>query len=302
MGGCPLGGHGWGASDDAELIAAVVEAYDRGVRCFDTADVYGLGHSERLLSRALGRRVSDVLLATKFGVRWNADGKITKDTSPTYLRAALEASLTRLQVETIDLYYVHWPDGTTPIEEVMGELHRCREEGKIRWIGLSNHDGAEVRRAVAAGPVHALQVQYSLTDRAPAEALAPVALELGIPMVTWGSLGQGLLTGKFDSNTRFADDDRRSRYEGFQGDRFLANLAIADRVRSVAARHGMTMAEVSLRWVLQRPGVQTVLFGAKRPSQVTDNVRAAEDTPLPEADMAFLSSPPPAADPAAPPA
>lgn len=288
MGGCPLGGHGWGRVDDDESIAAVRRALDRGVTFFDTADVYGLGHSEEILAEALGPRHRDVVVATKFGVFKDAQGRTVKDTSPAHLRRALEASLRRLKLDRIPLYYVHWPDGVTPIEETMIELLRQRNAGKIGGIGLSNFPAELVERALAVGPVQVVQVQLSLLDRTPIAELLQIVEQTGIALVTWGSLAQGLLTGKYDIDAQFKLDDRRRRYENFLGEKFRRNLAVVDCLKLVANRLGRTPAQVALRWVLDYPGIAVALFGAKRPAQIDDNVGAL-DWRLPLADFKELA-------------
>jgi len=289
FGGCPIGGHGWGRVDDRESLDAIGRALDRGVNFFDTADVYGLGHSEEVLSRGLGSQRSEVVVATKFGVAKNDCGETIKDTSPRHLRRALEGSLKRLRLDCLPLYYVHWPDGVTPIEETMVELLRCRDEGKIRWIGLSNMGAEFVERALTVGPVHALQVQFSLVDREAIAELLPLAERCGVTLVTWGSLAQGLLTGKYDFHSRFEPSDRRSRYENFIGPKFERNLQVVDRLVGIAQHLKRTPAQVALRWVLDYPGVGVALFGAKRPEQVDDNL-GATGWRLSAADFASLAS------------
>lgn len=271
MGGCPLGGHGWGNVDDAESVAAVRRALDLGVNFFDTADVYGFGHSEQILARALGKDRHDVVIATKFGVRWGNGAQTWKDVSPNYARLALEASLARLQIDCIPLYYVHWPDGKTPIADTLAELARCRQQGKIRWIGLSNFSAEQVREAMSVTSVEALQVQFSLVDRLPALELLPLAQERNRTLVTWGSLAQGLLSGKYDARSTFTSKDRRHRYDNFLGEKFATNLVAVEALRRVAIALGKTPAQVALRWLLDTPGVGVALFGAKRVAQVEEN-------------------------------
>jgi myo-inositol catabolism protein IolS len=276
MGGSPISGHGWGKVDEAESIAAINRAVDLGVNCFDTADVYGLGYSERLLAAALGRKRHGVVIATKFGVRWGDNRKPWRDISPAYLRKALDDSLDRLQLDCIPLYYVHWPDGKTRIADTMAELVRCREEGKIRWIGLSNFTPQEVFEAASVTPLQSLQVQFSLLDRFKGAELVPVARQLKATLVTWGSLAEGLLTGKYDAHSTFDSEDRRSRYVNFQGEVFAKNLRCVENVRCMAKTLGKTPAQLALRWLLDTPGVGCALFGAKRPSQIEENVLASD--------------------------
>ena len=289
LGGCPLGGHGWGQVDDAESHHAVERAYDLGVNFFDTADVYGLGHSEELLRKALGRRRRDVVIASKFGVRWDSAGKTWKDASPAYLRTALEASLRRLGLECIPLYYVHWPDAKTPIEDTMAELERCRRAGKIHAIGVSNFSAAQLQKACQVVPIAALQLQYSLVDRESATEVLNVASQHDVPFVTWGSLAQGLLTGKYDETASFDTNDRRHRYENFCGDKFHRNLKTVALLKQSSLRINRSPAQIAIRWVLDSTNVGTVLFGAKRASQVEENL-AALDWRLPENEYRLLEA------------
>ncbi len=275
LGGCPLGGHGWGETDDNNSIQAVRAALDSGINFFDTADVYGLGHSEELLSRALGNERHEAVIATKFGVRRNEQNHFVNDISVQYLREALEASLRRLRLDCLPLYYIHWPDGKTPIEDAIEELERCRQEGKIQAIGVSNFSSVQIRSARNIAEIACVQVQLSLVDNE-ALTLEPVLRETKAALVTWGSLAQGLLTGKYDANSRFGWDDRRSRYDNFQGEKFSRNLRTVAIIKKIAQKLNKTPAQVAIRWLLDTPIVSSVLFGAKTPSQVHDNVGASD--------------------------
>ncbi|MEO1496800.1 MAG: aldo/keto reductase [Planctomycetota bacterium] len=280
LGGCPLGGHGWGPVEHDRLVAAVHAALDSGVNHFDTADIYGLGASEQLLAEALGRHRHETVIASKFGVRRSDDGTFY-DARPEWLGEALDATLRRLRIETLPLYYLHWPDGQTPIAETLGALQRLKDAGKIRAIGVSNLSPDQLDEACGAAEVSLVQLQYSLLDREDAASAQPVAERHGVPLATWGSLAQGLLTGKFDASTRFAADDRRRRYPAFQGERFQRNLRFVALLRSEATALGTTPGRLAIRWLLDTPGVGAVLFGAKSPEQVEDNVAAQALGPLP---------------------
>lgn len=289
MGGCPLGGHGWGAADDQKSIDAVRFAVDHGVNFFDTADIYGLGHSESLLADALGERRKHVVIASKFGVRRTSSGKTVLDISPKYMREALEASLRRLKLECLPLYYIHWPDGKTPLYEILTELEKVRAEGKIRVIGLSNFSVDDVLEAQKIASIAAVQVQYSLVDRQIAESYTSLPAGVRVPLVTWGSLAQGLLTGKYGADARFGDDDRRGRYENFNGAKFQENLSVVARIGAIAENLGKSQAEVAIRWLLETEGVGAVLFGAKTTEQVRENIRSAGEWKLPIEDYVALS-------------
>lgn len=277
FGGCPLGGHGWGNDAyAAEGVSAVRKALELGINFFDTADVYGFGRSEELLAEALGDARKEVVIASKFGVRWDSSGNICKDISAGYARKAVESSLKRLQLECLPLYYIHWPDGVTPVEEIVGELDLLRCEGKIRAIGLSNFAASDILRAAQVAPIAALQIQYSLVDREHAEKLTESIQATGIPLVTWGSLAQGMLSGKYNAESRFENNDRRSRYENFQGEKLQSNLRVVEALKQVACPLGKSPSQVAMRWLLENDSVGSVLFGAKRASQVAENLGALD--------------------------
>jgi aryl-alcohol dehydrogenase-like predicted oxidoreductase len=274
FGCCPMGGHGWGEVDEGLVIAAVHRALDLGVQLFDTADVYGFGRSEELLSRALGARRHEVVIASKFGVRWSASGKISRDSSPAYLEEALHDSLRRLRVERIPLYQIHWPDPSTPLEATLAALERYRGQGKIGAIGLSNFGPAEVDAAARLCRVESLQTQYSLACRDVERWLEEKARTQDLAVLTWGSLAQGLFSGKYGAATRFPESDRRHRYDNFLGERFQRNLKVVESLRELARIYGRTPAQVALRWLLDAPGVSVALTGIKRPEQIEENAGA----------------------------
>jgi aryl-alcohol dehydrogenase-like predicted oxidoreductase len=277
--GCePLGGTDWGAYDPAQAEAAVCRALDLGVTVFDTADVYGLGLSEEVLSRALGPRRHDVVIVTKFGVAWEEGGRRARtwrDASPARVRAALLASLRRLRLDRIPLYLVHWPDPATPVEATMEALARCRDEGLVEAVGVSNFTPELVRRAHAVLPLAALELQYSLLDRGAEAGLLPLARELGVTVLAYGPLAQGLLTGKYGAGARFGANDRRHRLGHFRGRGLERALEVVGRVCAAAERLGRTPAQVALRWVLDHPAVSCAIAGAKSPAQVEANAGVA---------------------------
>ncbi|MEZ5942036.1 MAG: aldo/keto reductase [Planctomycetaceae bacterium] len=276
LGGCPLGGHGWGEVDDRNSVEAVRRAVDGGVNLFDTADIYGLGHSEQILSEALGYRRHDLVIASKFGVRRTSEGKTLFDNSPEWLDEALTGSLKRLRLDCIPLYYLHWPDGKTPIEAAVEAMDAQRRAGRIGAIALSNVTADELNLACGVARISAVQVQYSLVDRVAAEALAATARRHGVPLITWGSLAQGLLTGKYDEHSRFDASDRRSRYENFTGEKFQLNLRTVTKLKQIAPQYRRSPGQVAIRWLLDTPSVGAVLFGAKHPNQVEENLGATD--------------------------
>jgi aryl-alcohol dehydrogenase-like predicted oxidoreductase len=267
---------------------AIRAALDGGITLFDTADCYGRGASETLLGRCLPRDRDHLFVATKFGVRWDESGRTTRDTSPAHAKRAVEASLGRLASDVLDLVYVHWPDGRTPLEETVGALLGLKDEGKIRAIGLSNLDLRTVESALVLEATDAWQIPFSLLHLPPTEALER-ATELGIPVVAWGALAQGLLTGKYDGRCSFESDDRRRRYVDFIGDQLSRNLSVVDEVLAAARRAKRNASQVALRWTLDHPHVSHCLFGAKRPEQVDDN-RASSGWRLSTKDYASLQA------------
>lgn len=275
FGAWQLGGHGWGDCDQSETANAVRHALDSGINFFDTADVYGLGESERQLSRALGPHRKTAVIASKFGVRWNGSNETWKDISPCYMVEALEESLRRLRIERIPLYYIHWPDGQTPVEDAVEALARQRDAGKIAAIGISNFSADQIRAAAQVTEIAAVQMQFSLISRSEFNKSRQALQELNLPLVAWGALNKGLLTGKFTTESRFGENDTRHRDPDFQGERFLENLKAADCVTSVASRLGRLPAQVAIRWLMDTPGVSVVLAGAKSAAQVSQNCEAS---------------------------
>ena len=279
MGGCPMGGYGWGDVQNAELLDAIHQALDMGVNFFDTADTYGLGESERTLAKGLGNRRKDVIIATKFGVRVGG-GKTVYDNSPEYMEEALNASLQRLGTDYIDLYYIHYRDGVTPMEEVVGKLEQLRDQGKIRYFGLSNIHQDEMEELIPfKGKFVCCQNEFSLACRKFETDLKMVEKDLAASPLTWGSLGQGILTGKYTKeNVNFGANDRRSRdiYENFHGAKLEQNLLIVEELKKIAAARGKSVAACAIRFILDYLPQSVVLAGVKRPAQLTSNLEAMD--------------------------
>ena len=279
MGGCPMGGYGWGAVQEAELIDAVQTALDNGINFYDTADTYGLGQSEITLGKALGDRRKDAVIATKFGVR-AGNGKTFYDNSPEYIEQALDASLKRLGTDYIDLYQVHYRDGVTPISAVAETLERMKESGKIRYYGLSNISMKDYEElAPYKGKFVSFQDEYSLACRKNERDMLALSDKLSMTPLTWGSLGQGILTGKYDkTNVNFDSSDRRSRdiYVNFHGKKLLKNLEIVETMRPIAAAHNKSVAAVAIRFILDHIPDSVVLCGAKRPAQILSNAEGSD--------------------------
>ena len=286
-----MGGYGWGSVQENELIDAVHAALDNGVNFFDTADTYGLGQSEITLGKALGNRRKDAVIATKFGVR-AGNGKTFYDNSPAYIEQALDASLERLNTDYIDLYQVHYRDGITPLSVIAETLERFKEQGKIRYYGLSNVSMADYDEILQLkGSFVSLQDEYSLACRKNEKDLLKLSEELELTPMTWGSLGQGILTGKYDKNTSFGSDDRRSReiYVNFHGEKLLKNLEIVEEMKKIAANHNKSVAAVAIRFILDYIPDSVVLCGAKRPSQILSNIEGS-DWKLNSEEISLLES------------
>lgn len=289
MGCWAIGGHGWGPIRDDESIRAIRYAVESGCNFFDTADVYGLGHSEDILREALVEHRYHVIVATKGGVRWDSSGRTWRDCSPGYLAQALDESRRRLGLDTLPLYYVHWLDGVTPIAAVIEAMARFREERKISAVGLSNFTREQLLEAVRVSRIDAVQMKYSILDRGQALSILPVCREYGIMPVFYGALADGLLTGKFSSSTLFSADDHRSRAPDFQGQRFLDNLRMIETIRSLETARKATVGQIALRWILDDVEGAAVLFGAKTSSQVDEDLRS-EEVALSDSDHRTISN------------
>ena len=277
MGGCPMGGYGWGSVQESELLDAVHAALDAGVNFFDTADTYGLGQSERTLAKGLGSRRRDVVIESKFGVRVGG-GKTVYDNSPEYIQQALEESLRRLNTDYIDVYLVHYRDGKTPIADVVGKLEELKVAGKLRYYGLSNIHGDGLEELLPyAGRFACCQDELSLACRKNEDDLRAVQSRLRATPMTWGSLGQGILTGKYNrENVCFGADDRRSReiYVNFHGEKLEQNLRIVEALKKIAANREKSVAACAIRWILDTLPESVVIAGVKRPAQLSANVEA----------------------------
>ena len=276
MGGCPMGGYGWGAVSEQDLVDAVHAALDAGITMFDTADTYGLGKSEETLGKALGTKRKDVVIATKFGVRVE-NGKTFYDNNPQYIQKAVDGSLKRLGTDYIDLYQVHYRDEQTPISDVIESLEKLKEAGKIREYGLSNIHSKDLKELQDhVGKFVSFQDEYSLACRKNEADLLELSDKLVLTPLTWGSLGQGILTGKYDKNCSFGSDDRRSRdiYVNFHGEKLLKNLEIVEVLREIAAEVEKSVSAVAIRFILDYMKESIVLAGIKNPGQLRGNCEA----------------------------
>ena len=266
----------YGPRDDGESIATIHRALDLGCDFLDTADMYGVGANEELVGRALRGRRDGVVVATKFAiVRGESGERLGIDGSPEYVRRACEASLRRLGIDTIDLYYQHRVDPRTPIEETVGAMADLVKEGKVRHLGLSEASAATIRRAAAVHPIAALQSEYSLWTRDPeTTGTLEACRELGIAFVAYSPLGRGFLTGAIRKPEDFAADDYRQYSPRFQGENFRKNLELADRVKALAEKKGCTPSQLALAWVLAQGDDVIPIPGTKRRPFLEENLGA----------------------------
>ncbi len=269
----------YGPGDEQESLATIGAALDAGVTLLDTADMYGPFTNERLVGRGIAGRREEVVLATKFGNERREDGSFVGiNGSPDYVRRACDASLERLGVETIDLYYQHRVDQNVPIEDTVGAMAGLVQAGKVRHLGLSEAGAETIRRAHAVHPIAALQTEWSLWEREPETKVLPVLRELGIGFVPYSPLGRGFLTGQIRSEADLPEGDFRRNAPRFQGENFTRNLELVDRVQQIATEKGCTPAQLALAWLLAQGPDVVPIPGTKKRSRLQDNVGAVEVT------------------------
>jgi aryl-alcohol dehydrogenase-like predicted oxidoreductase len=281
-----LGGE-WGQFDEDEAIAAIRQARELGVNLFDTAQGYGFGASERVLGRALREDLDhhrdDVVIATKGGLRMTDDG-LVRDSSPSWIRHGVAASLDALGVDHIDIYQVHWPDSKVPFAETADALQEIVDAGKVRHVGVSNYDAAQMAEFAQTRPVETLQPPYDLFRPDIEDEILPYAQEHDIGVLVYGALAHGLLTGAMDENTTFAPDDWRSGAPFFKGEGFHRNLGVVQELERFASELGVSVSRLAIAWTLANPAVQVAIVGARHPGHIEDSVAAAELS-LSEADL-----------------
>ena len=295
MGGCPMGGYDWGETHEEDFIEAIHTALENGVNFFDTANTYGFGQSEVTLEKGLGCHRKDVIIQSKFGVRVMQDmvgRKTIYDNSPEYIRKALEGTLTRLQTDYVDIYTIHYRDYSTPIQDVVDTLERLKNEGKIRYYGLSNIHGEKIKELLPyKGYFATCQEEFSLACRKNEDDIKAVSELIGALPMTWGSLGQGVLTGKYKADARFAENDRRRRavYINFHGEKLLHNLRIVDQMKPIAEKHNKSLAATAIRFIMDYLTNSIVTVGIKNAAQMTTNLECL-DWQMDKVELEMLDS------------
>jgi aryl-alcohol dehydrogenase-like predicted oxidoreductase len=275
--------------DECEAIATIDRAAELGVTMLDTADMYGPFTNEQLIGKALTGRRDQFIVATKFGIERLADGSQGINGRPEYVHRACDASLQRLDIDVIDLYYQHRLDRSVPIEETVGAMAQLVDAGKVRFLGLCEVGPATIRRANAVHPLTAVQSEYSLFSRDAEETVLPAVRELGVGFVAFSPLGRGILTGAISAGTLASGDVRRARFPRFAEGNLDANLAITARIGDIAAEKGVTAAQLALAWLLQRGHDIVPIPGTKRPDRLEENAKAAGIV-LDPADIALLEA------------
>jgi aryl-alcohol dehydrogenase-like predicted oxidoreductase len=285
--GCMGMSQSYGSGDDQESVATIHRALDLGMTFLDTADVYGPYTNERLVGRAIAGRRDEVVLATKFGNQRLDDGRRVVNGKPDYVRQACDASLERLGVDHIDLYYQHRVDRSVPVEDTWGAMAELVQAGKVRHLGISEAAPATVRRAHAVHPVSAGQYEWSLFTRDLEDEALPALRELGIGVVAYSPLGRGFLSGRITSPDDFGEDDFRRNHPRFTGENFARNLELVDRVRELAASKGATPSQLAIAWVLAQGDDVVPIPGTKRRSYLEENLGALDVELTPE-DLAAI--------------
>lgn len=270
--------YGWGAQDDADSIGAIHAAIDHGINWIDTAAVYGLGHSEVLVAKALKGRADRPYVFTKCSLIWGDDREIHHNLKVASLRRELEDSLRRLEVDAIDLYQIHWPNPDPDIEEGWAELAKFQKEGKVRWIGVSNFDVQQMERAARIAPITSLQPPYSLVERGVEAEILPYCEAQGIGVINYSPMGAGLLTGAMTAERAAAlpADDWRTRNPNFQQPRLARHLQLVNLLQTIGAAHGRAPGEVAVAWTLRLTAVTGAIVGARSAKQVEGIIGALD--------------------------
>ncbi|MEE3252707.1 MAG: aldo/keto reductase [Nitrospinota bacterium] len=272
IGGAPF----WNNEGDNKSIESIKISYENGVNFFDTAPVYGFGHSEKLIGKALKPVRDKVILATKCGLRWGKESlsSLRKDASRESILEEIDQSLRRLDTDWIDLYQVHWPDAATSQKETMETLLEIKNKGKIRYIGVSNYSAEQIMESLKYVKITSLQPEFSLLAREIEKDTVPLCLEKKIGIIAYSPLASGVLTGKYDKNTKFKDWRSKGIIGNFTGQGFVENVSKVDRLKEVSQEEEKTCGQTAINWVLRQPGLVTALVGVKNSSQMKENLKA----------------------------
>ena len=274
--GCePLGGTDWGDVNMGDMKKAIYTALDLGVNFFDTAGVYGLGLSEKRLSNILGSHRHDMIIATKGGLSWksNSSGRaaVVKDSSPSAIRRDVENSLKRLRLESLPIFFVHWPDNNTLVRETFFELMKLKSDGKIQSIGCSNFSAGQIQEACSVAQVDYIQIAVNILSGFPDERISNVCAQNEIKIIAYNVLANGLLTGKFDKNSKFPKHDRRSRLPLFRGEEYYKILDQIEKLKIIAKADNKSVLQHSINWVLKQNNISSAILGIKSSNQIADN-------------------------------
>lgn len=271
-----IGGHGYGPVDDMESVRCLRLARELGITLFDTADVYGFGHSERMLRRAFGSALADLVVVTKFGVRWDESGRTWKDSSAVYARQAVDASLRRLGLECLPILLIHWLDGTTPLDETLDALVQLRKDGKIRAFGLSNVTGRVLHGGLESYDLALVQMEFGIANQRNVDAMRKCREHGGPAVVAFGSLSRGLMSGEYRVDTHFEKGDTRATDSTFKGERLARRLTLVEHLERVGGKYQRQPVEVALRWALDAPEAPAVIVGMTQEEQVRANAAVCE--------------------------
>ena len=266
----------WDTEGEDSSVRSIEKAIDLGINFYDTAPVYGFGYSEELLGKALQSKRKDVIIATKCGLVWEKEElkAIRKRATRESILEEIDLSLKRLCTDYIDLYQVHWPDESTPIEETMNTLLQVQKEGKIRYIGVSNYSVDQMKESIKYGQIVSLQPMYSMLERDVEKDRLPFCIENEIGIICYSPLASGVLTGKYDENTRFEDWRGQGIIGNFTGEVYVSHINKVKKVAKIAQKHGKTLAQLAINWLLHQQGVTTAIVGVKTPDQVEQNIGA----------------------------
>ncbi len=272
IGGKPF----WSTEGEENSIRSIEKAIDLGINFYDTAPVYGFGYSEELLGKALQSKRKDVIIATKCGIVWKKKElkAVSKKATRESILEEIDQSLKRLRTDYIDLYQVHWPDESTPIEETMDTLLQVQREGKIKYIGVSNYSVDQMEESLKYGQIVSLQPMYSMLERDVEKEMLPFCIENEIGVICYSPLASGVLTGKYDENTRFQDWRGKNIIGNFTGEVYASHIRKVKQVAKIAQENGKTLAQLAINWLLRQQGVSTALVGVKTPDQVQQNIGA----------------------------